>query len=107
MSDETKGRAGGWVKNEEGYIVGVRDQIEADWMAARTPKQLEQLGKMTDERFCKVLQTDMMCGLARMNSKERIRAKRENIATRKAKLAKYAIDPLQQPGRPKTAKGKV
>lgn len=76
-------------KNEEGYTVGVRDQIEADWMAKRTPAQIDALSRLNDERFCKVMQMTMLCGLRRMASKERILAKRAKVAKRKAKSAKF------------------
>jgi len=89
-------------KNEEGYTVGVRDQIEADYMKGITPAIERRLARMNDGRFCEVLETVQQCRLNIMPSKERIRARREALAKRHAKRAKYkkmtpCIDPRDLP----------
>ena len=94
-------------KNEERFVVSIREQIQADFMASCNARQLDRLERMSDERFCKVLEAVMFCRLGIEDSKVRIRKRREEVAKRKEKRAKYAKDPLEERGRPKTAKGKV
>ena len=94
-------------KNEERFVISIRDQIDAQYMATRLPWQTRAMKQMTDERYCKHMDVMQKCRLGIEDRKVRIRKRREEVAKRKEKRAKYAKDPLEERGRPKTAKGKV